>query len=583
MAAIINDEERHNYNTITTGMADGLIIASQAPTERERLRTIAQTVHASNKMPFKDDQGPTRSMSHLFQLHALCTRCRHIEFYPMKAMAPERWLRYFPFLKERQGLLPQYIENYHSFVRQVPDDFEFEAMWHADFDELQESALSGSCTFCYSVWKMLHSSHVGRPTEPARGTYGGIAVIPPPMEWPEENLDDLRRATPRIWLEISLPPFDAAQTTLKEALTDAFIQIKLANCLVYPRYLISEVQVDGHSRSPWSLSRTAKSHTGNSDTSTGSLENLKLARSWLQTCRTTHKQCMFQNETARELPTRLLDLQAPGLEKDVVLCLSSTINSPIEDAGKIGYASLSHCWGSSPLLKTEWGNYGKHLKSINFSELPKTFQQAIAFSRTMDIRYLWIDSLCIIQDSEADKDSELPKMGKIYRNAIFNIAACSAADSSQGLFSDRNAALVKPQDLSFNITTADGQEFPVKTKLSPALRAFAHQKDKISNTLDSRGWVFQERALSKRIFSFEQQMMWFECGEMIASENVPNGAPLGYGNEKAEVRWENLLPAARKRDLSHFGQILYALTRELDGMSDYVMWLLFTRRNKSLT
>src|SRR5207248_2982479 len=77
---------------------------------------------------------------------------------------------------------------------------------------------------------------------------------------------------------------------------------------------------------------------------------------------------------------------------------------------------------------------------IPLSDLPPTFRDAIAVTRTLRVRYLWIDSLCIIQDDRDDWAKESPKMGLIYTNAILTIAASAARDSSCGLFSHRTGA-----------------------------------------------------------------------------------------------------------------------------------------------
>ena len=57
----------------------------------------------------------------------------------------------------------------------------------------------------------------------------------------------------------------------------------------------------------------------------------------------------------------------------------------------------------------------------------------------MGVRYLRIDSLCIVQESDDDKGREIPEMASIYGNAVFNIAASAAADATEGLFRERSA------------------------------------------------------------------------------------------------------------------------------------------------
>jgi len=75
------------------------------------------------------------------------------------------------------------------------------------------------------------------------------------------------------------------------------------------------------------------------------------------------------------------------------------------------------------------------LEGIALSDLPATFLEAIKLTRRLGIRCLWIDSLCIIQDSSEDWDTESVRMFDIYKNSYLNIGAAGALDADGGLFS----------------------------------------------------------------------------------------------------------------------------------------------------
>jgi hypothetical protein len=107
----------------------------------------------------------------------------------------------------------------------------------------------------------------------------------------------------------------------------------------------------------------------------------------------------------------VLDLEAADSEDGLRL---------YESSGNVGcYVSLSHCWGDSVYpAKTTSQTLDQNRKSIPWSTLPKTFQDAIFFTRWLRIRYLWIDSLCIIQDSREDWLEESVKMMHIYQNLM---------------------------------------------------------------------------------------------------------------------------------------------------------------------
>lgn len=105
------------------------------------------------------------------------------------------------------------------------------------------------------------------------------------------------------------------------------------------------------------------------------------------------------------------------------------------------YVTLSHCWGSYMPLRLLKNNISSLKQGIRFSQ---TFQDAMVVAQRLGVRYIWIDSLCIIQDSEEIWLEQSALMGQIYSNSFCNIAAAHASDSRQGCFIDRNPDLVAP-------------------------------------------------------------------------------------------------------------------------------------------
>lgn len=89
--------------------------------------------------------------------------------------------------------------------------------------------------------------------------------------------------------------------------------------------------------------------------------------------------------------------------------------------------------------------------------LPQTFQDAIAVTHNLTIRYLWVDSLCIIQDDPQDWQRESSRMASIYGNAYLVFSATHAAQESQGCFSSRSS------ELCYNYKDAKGDEVPIYT------------------------------------------------------------------------------------------------------------------------
>lgn len=106
-------------------------------------------------------------------------------------------------------------------------------------------------------------------------------------------------------------------------------------------------------------------------------------------------------------------------------------------------ATLSHCWGPSQPLKLLTSNIESMRQEIPIASLPRTFQHAVIVASHLGLEYLWIDSLCIIQDSTQDWLQELGLMEDVYTNSICNIAASHSSDGHGGLFRKRNPHLAK--------------------------------------------------------------------------------------------------------------------------------------------
>jgi hypothetical protein len=98
------------------------------------------------------------------------------------------------------------------------------------------------------------------------------------------------------------------------------------------------------------------------------------------------------------------------------------------------YATLSYCSGNLGFIKTSQTNLREFLVKIPYHRLPQTFKDAIRVAQALKIDYIWIDSLCIIQDSDIDWRRESSRMSEVYGNSYINIAASSATDPDQGCF-----------------------------------------------------------------------------------------------------------------------------------------------------
>ena len=151
--------------------------------------------------------------------------------------------------------------------------------------------------------------------------------------------------------------------------------------------------------------------------------NTQLIKSWAQDCKANHPNCATAPSAARWLPTRLLQLGGSGLEP---LRLLETAKLSPEQNLLVDYIALSHMWGDtsvSPPFRTYKSNYVSLTKGINLSVLPRNFVDALRVCSKLEIQFVWIDSLCIIQDDPEDWGREAGLMHQVYKNAKLTIAA----------------------------------------------------------------------------------------------------------------------------------------------------------------
>jgi hypothetical protein len=125
-------------------------------------------------------------------------------------------------------------------------------------------------------------------------------------------------------------------------------------------------------------------------TSSEPAESLSLMRTWLNTCVDQHPSC---RQTPKKLPTRVIDIGS---------CLSETLK--FVESKKINdwYRALNHCWGGSQIVCTTRSTIKSYQSGMDLAKLPRGFRDAIDVARSLSVRYLWIDSLCIIQDNVQD-------------------------------------------------------------------------------------------------------------------------------------------------------------------------------------
>lgn len=164
-------------------------------------------------------------------------------------------------------------------------------------------------------------------------------------------------------------------------------------------------------------------------TNTESDSCLQCLSEWYMFCLQNHQQeCGHGSSVESFRPTRLLDLNSLLVEGKVCLVNSDELK------GECHYMTLSHCWGSVPLLRHTKLTGPKLRPAMPLEELPQTVRDAIVVVRHLNCQYIWIDSLCIVQDDPEDWNIEASQMYEVYSNAMCNIGATGSSNSSGGLF-----------------------------------------------------------------------------------------------------------------------------------------------------
>ncbi|KAK9794416.1 hypothetical protein SCARD494_05486 [Seiridium cardinale] len=176
------------------------------------------------------------------------------------------------------------------------------------------------------------------------------------------------------------------------------------------------------------------------------------------------------------------------------------------------YIAPSHCWGKlreDQKFCAEKANMVQIKHHIDYTRLPKTFKDAVRCTRELGVQYLWIDSICIVQDDKKDWQAESQKMETVFSSAYCTIAASSSQSSIDGIFkADR-----KPRACVTHVS-------PENTTLYLCNTIDNFQEDVEQSILNTRGWVFQERALSRRTIHFTSTQVYWECGRGVCCETL---------------------------------------------------------------
>lgn len=297
---------------------------------------------------------------------------------------------------------------------------------------------------------------------------------------------------------------------------------------------------------------------------------------WLSDCIENHSKCretlsgiIVPKAEANRLPTRVIDFGTTE-NPNIKLLESQGLSAR--------YAALSYCWGSPAEVKplrTLKSNINTFQSCIPVADLPKTIKDAVLVTQRIGLRYLWVDSLCIIQDDDADWKTESKRMGSIFEFACCTLAATGARHADEGLFLENCLEDTTPLDHE-TMTVTLQLEAPSYEYLYADTDDF--NRDVTNSPWNSRAWIVQERILSRRIVHFGQASLYWECQHDAKQEShpkltVPGGLdrkPAVFSRFKREsstiARWT---PQAFTQTRHYLGAVRSVVRQKVGFAEDY--------------
>ena len=240
-----------------------------------------------------------------------------------------------------------------------------------------------------------------------------------------------------------------------------------------------------------------------------------ITKAWIRKCQ-THPACT-KHAPKNRLPTRVIDVGSAG---DTI---HPFLHESHEEIGN--WVTLSHRWGKVYPITLTLETLDERRNKIPMISLPPLFRDAVIITRSLGYRYLWIDSLCIIQDSKQDWISEAAKMGYIYKHSNLTIAAETSQDCLEGVFASSNRRWPNLKDAlalpCYSSTRQiQGIVYPKLDSEAPTRRDF----------LGSRAWTLQEDILSPRTIIWTSRGLKWQCRSADYDEGIQLGGSLQISN-----------------------------------------------------
>jgi hypothetical protein len=300
--------------------------------------------------------------------------------------------------------------------------------------------------------------------------------------------------------------------------------------------------------------------TGTRDPDVRSPKCMEFMRECVRECGAGHPACLVPFDGF--IPTRLL--YVGGGAECLRVCETHAWKNPT------AWVALSHCWGGSKPLSLTRETYDAFTAHIDFHQLPETFKNAIAVTQTLNLPYLWIDSLCIIQGDKDDWAKEASRMAPVYSRAFVVVTTASSEKPEVPILGPREDDWLPKR---FQFTLVPGVSVPIIARKRHMLAAPLEQglyeppfspswaELKRLGPLYDRGWCFQEAHLATRNLQFTPGAIVFECKTHRRSEDQlpPYPSTLGAAKQSPAEQWRMIVKAFTTRDLTYGSDKLPAI------------------------
>ena len=208
------------------------------------------------------------------------------------------------------------------------------------------------------------------------------------------------------------------------------------------------------------------------------------------------------------------------------------------------YTTLSYCWGGPQNLKLTTKNKTDYCHRLLVEKLPQTIKDAIDITRKLQIPYLWIDSMCILQDDEKEKALDIANMGEVYHKCTVTIVGANASTADEGILMPRISEESQIRS-PLCLPDFDNKMIPVTLSQLPTPNSYF-----TNNPIESCGWTLQKRLLSPRMLIYSTTNVRWLCNsledydggnrKMLGSHSMPHLSTLSSSVKSAQM-WQSIV------------------------------------------